>query len=365
MAKSGGGKPWPQTCSSSALTAAARCRRAPAHRRSRRAGEQRPVAREQLRARPRMPGRIRRSAPAGASVRRPSHGRRSAARISGARFVTRSSVSRRCTPSIERPEPRSSRVAGPGEGDRRAMELLLHARRRRGRPRPGASPRRTGDRVRRLDQDLVELREGVDLHVALDVAPFAVELVELPREFERALEAVRRQAFDADRHVGQAPGRVDARADREAEVVGAGGARRPCPATWNSAAIPGCRRPLRMRCSPCATRMRLLRSRRTTSATVPSATRSSSVVELRLRRRREARRARAVPRAARAARRTSRRRPPGSCSGKPQPGWFGLTMHAAVGQHGPGQVVVGHQHRDAESVGLAPRRRHWRCRCRR
>ena len=47
------------------------------------------------------------------------------------------------------------------------------------------------------------------------------------------------------------------------------------PAAANRAATPGCIRPARIRFSPCATRQRLLRSRRTTSATVPSATRSS------------------------------------------------------------------------------------------
>ena len=44
--------------------------------------------------------------------------------------------------------------------------------------------------------------------------------------------------------------------------------------------MPGCARPARMRASPCATSVRLTRSRLTTSATVPSATRSSSVAEI-------------------------------------------------------------------------------------
>ena len=52
------------------------------------------------------------------------------------------------------------------------------------------------------------------------------------------------------------------------------------PATRNSAATPGCMRPARMRLMPCATRMRLLASSRTTSATVPSATRSSRLSSL-------------------------------------------------------------------------------------
>ncbi len=52
------------------------------------------------------------------------------------------------------------------------------------------------------------------------------------------------------------------------------------PATANSAAMPGRALPARILASPCATSVRLTRSSRTTSATVPSATRSSSVAKL-------------------------------------------------------------------------------------
>ena len=48
------------------------------------------------------------------------------------------------------------------------------------------------------------------------------------------------------------------------------------PAILSSAAIPAHILPARMRCKPCATRMRLLWSSLTTSATVPSATKSSN-----------------------------------------------------------------------------------------
>ncbi len=47
------------------------------------------------------------------------------------------------------------------------------------------------------------------------------------------------------------------------------------PATANSASTPGCARPARMRARPCSTKIRFTWSRRTTSATVPSATRST------------------------------------------------------------------------------------------
>ena len=102
------------------------------------------------------------------------------------------------------------------------MELLLDARRDEADHALVPVLVEQADRVRRLDRAGIELRQRVELHVALDVAPLAVELVELPRQFQRALEAVGRQALDADRHVGQSPGRVDAGADREAEVHGAG-----------------------------------------------------------------------------------------------------------------------------------------------
>jgi len=62
------------------------------------------------------------------------------------------------------------------------------------------------------------------LHVALDLAPLAVQCVELLRQCQPTLEAVGGEAFDADRHVGQPSGRVDARTDRKAEVCRA---RRP------------------------------------------------------------------------------------------------------------------------------------------
>ncbi|MPN36321.1 hypothetical protein SDC9_183830 [bioreactor metagenome] len=52
------------------------------------------------------------------------------------------------------------------------------------------------------------------------------------------------------------------------------------PAALNRAAMPGCICPARMRLRPWLTRMRLLRSSLTTSATVPSATRSSRSAKL-------------------------------------------------------------------------------------
>jgi hypothetical protein len=49
-------------------------------------------------------------------------------------------------------------------------------------------------------------------------APLAVHRVELLCQFPRAADVVRRQAFDAERHVRQPPRRIQARPQREAEV---------------------------------------------------------------------------------------------------------------------------------------------------
>ena len=90
---------------------------------------------------------------------------------------------------------------------------------------------------------------------------------------------VGQQAFDAQRHVGQPAGGVDARAQREAEVEGggrlrlaAGGGEQAGQAAGQRAGADALR--------PCATRRRLLASSFTTSATVPSATSGSSASSL-------------------------------------------------------------------------------------
>ncbi len=71
------------------------------------------------------------------------------------------------------------------------------------------------DRGRRR-QAVVEQRlgqqQGLVAHAAFDVAPLAVDAVEHAREFVGAAGVVGQQAFDAERHVGEPAGRVDARA---------------------------------------------------------------------------------------------------------------------------------------------------------
>ena len=59
-------------------------------------------------------------------------------------------------------------------------------------------------------------------HMAFDVAAFAVDLVELLGQLQRPCGLVGEQAFDAQGHVRQTAGGIDARAQREAKVHAAG-----------------------------------------------------------------------------------------------------------------------------------------------
>ena len=61
---------------------------------------------------------------------------------------------------------------------------------------------------------------GLFAHAGFDFAPFTVDRIELLREVGSARRVVGDEALDAERHVGQAAGGVDARAEREAEVEG-------------------------------------------------------------------------------------------------------------------------------------------------
>ncbi len=65
-------------------------------------------------------------------------------------------------------------------------------------------------------------RQRLVAHLAFDGLALAVDAVERPRQFVGTQSVVGGQAFDAERHVGQAPGSVQARAEREAEVEAGG-----------------------------------------------------------------------------------------------------------------------------------------------
>ena len=111
------------------------------------------------------------------------------------------------------------------EGDRRAMKFILDAR---------------GDNA---DHALMPLRvieaQGVAagvggllkccergfLHLSLDASALAVQGVQLLRDGLRARGVVGNQAFNAERHIGQSSGGVQAWAYGEAEIVRAGARR--------------------------------------------------------------------------------------------------------------------------------------------
>ena len=59
-------------------------------------------------------------------------------------------------------------------------------------------------------------------HAAFDFAPLAVDAVERGGQLGRARRVVGQQQLDAQRHVGQAAGGVDARAECKAEIKGGG-----------------------------------------------------------------------------------------------------------------------------------------------
>ena len=168
-----------------------------------------------------------------------------------------------------------------GEGDHRAAHALLHAARDQAhhalvpagveQAHPGV-PHLPGREVRQA----AHRAERLVLHLRLDRAALLVELVEAHGETLGARGIVLEQALDADAHVIEAAGGVQPRRHRRRRDPPRS-APRGCGRQWSSSAwMPATQRPARMRFRPCATSTRLLASSGTTSATVPSATRSSS-----------------------------------------------------------------------------------------
>ena len=64
--------------------------------------------------------------------------------------------------------------------------------------------------------------KGLVAHVALDLAPLAVDAVQRLRQFGGTAGVVGQQALNAQGHVRQAAGGVEARAECKAEVEGGG-----------------------------------------------------------------------------------------------------------------------------------------------
>ena len=233
--------------------------------------------------------------------------------IVGATLVTRSSVSRKCTPSIERPEPRS-------------LAWSLRAKAIVGRwnfslMREATSPT-TPWCHDSSNRQIVARRRPRRRRVAASASSCMSLSISRRSRFSAssccasasaALEVVGGQALDADRHVGQPSGRVDAWADRKAEIVERAGARVAAghleqrrDARVQAAA--------RIRCRPWRDQHAVVvdraarRRRRCRARPGPAAHRAAAAT------RHRSGRVRAARRAAPAARRTSRRRRPDACS---------------------------------------------------
>ena len=114
------------------------------------------------------------------------------------------------------------------------------------------------------------------LHLSLNMLSLAVEFVQLQRQVNPIGKIVREQALYAQAHVGHTAGRIQPWPQRKPEVCGShlfwlsAGDSDQGQHTLGTTARADASQPC-----PCPTRIRLLKSISTTSATVPSATRSS------------------------------------------------------------------------------------------
>jgi hypothetical protein len=112
-------------------------------------------------------------------------------------------------------------LAAAGESDHRAMETLLDTCRQD--TDDALVPLRvkqteSGRQFLRIQSQRLDGSQRLRLHAGLDVLAVAVERIEPNRHGTRAGVAVRQQAFDAERHVFQASGRIQARPDDKAEI---------------------------------------------------------------------------------------------------------------------------------------------------
>ena len=71
-----------------------------------------------------------------------------------------------------------------------------------------------------LQWQVLELRQRLALHALLDGLAILVQLVELGRHVARQRLVLAEQAFDAQRHVIQSTGRIEPRAENEAQIGG-------------------------------------------------------------------------------------------------------------------------------------------------
>ena len=144
---------------------------------------------------PRTPARSAAARPRRSTGRPRRRGRRTCGSAPGSRLLTRSSASRRWNPAIERPEPLSSPSLPRAKTIAGAMKPVLEPR---GDDADDAlMPRRTKQaervRVARVERQRRERIERLVLHRRLDVAPLAIEPIELARR-ARSASRRRRQA---------------------------------------------------------------------------------------------------------------------------------------------------------------------------
>ena len=78
------------------------------------------------------------------------------------------------------------------------------------------------DRTRVHVSDAIHRGQCFFVHSSFDFAPGSIELVELPGERSRRRVVVGRKACNADRHVGEAPRRVQTWPHDKAQIVGSG-----------------------------------------------------------------------------------------------------------------------------------------------
>ena len=205
-------------------------------------------------------------------------------------------------------------VAGARKCDRRPVIFFLDSRRDQSDHALVPVLVVKADRAARGDVGIVEHRQRIELHVAFDFAPVAIQLIELARKLDRALEAVGDQTFDADRHVGQPPRCVDARTDCETKIARTRRARifaGHLKQRGDAGAQPALANPLQ----PLPDQDAIVAIELDDVRDGAERDEIEQMIEARLRRSVEGLRVRAARLAARAARRTSRRRPPDACSG--------------------------------------------------
>src|SRR6266513_4674481 len=136
------------------------------------------------------------------------------------RFALRDEIERVAQVQTRNRAAGAADLAGTGgsKGEGRTVMAILDA------PGEDADHALVPGRVVEADAGALAHRElrhqliGLRLHVGFDRAPRAVELVELPRDLEGAPAVPGGEALDPKAHVGQTPGRVQARPEQKPEV---------------------------------------------------------------------------------------------------------------------------------------------------